>query len=219
MKRIITVLLMISVVASAMLVTSCGTMDETTTKEHLPSVRIPISNETLSDSDEKEDETVFLVDAEIVNGKLILFYSDGTTKDSEIVIDSNEGEQLAELPITASCLSFYPLNDSEYGVKMGDSNSYVEELTIPAMYNEIPVTTIFTLAFTSSNSSSLKTVVVPNTVRRIEGRAFYSCVKSIVYQGSMEEWNNIEMYANSFESIYGGTIVIHCTDGDVLIER
>lgn len=65
---------------------------------------------------------------------------------------------------------------------------------------------------------SIKNVIIGEHVTKIPRRSFYKCVlENITYKGTIEQWNLI----NKYEMWYGDavTTVIHCTDGDIELER
>lgn len=61
----------------------------------------------------------------------------------------------------------------------------------------------------------LTSVVIPDSVTYIGDSAFASSnLKDITYLGTMEQWNAIDKGL-----INSGTFVIHCTDGDISMQR
>lgn len=64
--------------------------------------------------------------------------------------------------------------------------------------------------------SALQTISIPVSVEIIEGLAFDNCMhlQMIEYQGTLEQWNQIDVAINAFEK--GVRIV--CTDGEIVIE-
>lgn len=66
--------------------------------------------------------------------------------------------------------------------------------------------------------NTIKTVIIEEHVTTIPKRSFYKCaLENITYKGTIEQWNliikNPEWYGNAV------TTVIHCTDGDIELER
>lgn len=62
---------------------------------------------------------------------------------------------------------------------------------------------------------NLQYIKIPKTVTRIEVYSLRNCtsLESIDYEGTIEEWNNIDISSNWY---YGSAITtIHCTDGDI----
>ena len=70
-------------------------------------------------------------------------------------------------------LNFTPINNgTEYSVSKGTSD-IVGAFTIPSEYNGLSVTNIGAQAFI--NCASITKVTIPDTITRIEARAFASC--------------------------------------------
>jgi hypothetical protein len=67
--------------------------------------------------------------------------------------------------------------------------------------------------------SGLLSVTIPNSVTSIGTWAFYDCksLNYITYEGTQEQWNSITKGSN-WDSNVPATVV-HCTDGDVELER
>ena len=99
---------------------------------------------------------------EIVNGELVVTYTDGTVVNLGALAE-NEGTE---------GLEYYPLPDGTYGVKMG-TTQYLEEVVIPAMYKGKAVTQILDEGF--KNASNLKSITIPDSVTSIGELAFSSC--------------------------------------------
>lgn len=74
-------------------------------------------------------------------------------------------------------LAFTELSDGTYSVKKGDANS--ECVVIPSTYKNQPVTEIGSMAF--QNVKWLKYVVIPSTVTKINGSAFYGSTLEEIY--------------------------------------
>jgi hypothetical protein len=64
---------------------------------------------------------------------------------------------------------------------------------------------------------SLSSIVIPDSVTTIGKYAFTYCssLSSISYNGTMEQWKEIEFYVDWNEEV--PATVVHCTDGDVEI--
>ena len=106
---------------------------------------------------------VGIAKAEIVNGELILTYTNG-------VVD-NLGKIVVEVA-NEQALDFYPLPDGTYGVMAGKSR-YLERIEIPATYNGRAVTQILAGAFTGAEN--LKEIIIPSSVTCIDSYAFALC--------------------------------------------
>ncbi len=64
--------------------------------------------------------------------------------------------------------------------------------------------------------TSLQTISIPVSVKIIDSLAFSGCtqLKMIEYQGTLEEWKQIDLAANAFDK----GVTIRCTDGEIIIE-
>ena len=111
---------------------------------------------------EKGDPGVGIAKVEIVDGSIVITYTDGKVENLG-ALASNEGTQ---------GLEYYPLPDGTYGVRMG-TTQYLEEVTIPAIYNGKAVTKILDGAF--RNAVNLKVIHIPNSVISIGYNAFSGC--------------------------------------------
>ena len=101
---------------------------------------------------------------EIVDGKLIVTYTDGTQEDLGSITAGN-GEVFV-----------YTLQeDGTYSVSAGEGAKTATALTIPSSYQGIAVTSIADSGFI--NLLQLKEVTIPDTVLTLGDYAFYNCVK------------------------------------------
>ena len=72
--------------------------------------------------------------------------------------------------------------------------------------------------FLYQSRTTIKNVIIGEYVTTIPKRAFYRCaLENITYKGTIEQWNliikNPEWYGEAV------TTVVHCTDGDIELER
>jgi hypothetical protein len=122
----------------------------------------------------------------------------------------------------SSLTSIYVSNDNEFlrsidGVLFSSRENPVNLICCPAgregIY-EIPstVTEIKRYAFCGS---ALTLITIPFSVKCIDDYALYNCpsLTSIYFDGTMEEWNSIDLGKNWKYST--PLHVVHCTDGDV----
>lgn len=134
---------------------------------------------------EAPEETVSILKTELINGDLIVTYSDGRV----VNLGPLSGES------DSDSLSFYPLPDGTYGITAGNT-IYLEGIAIPATYKGRAVTRILNDAFEGlenlrsvsipegivsigasafSGCVSLESVTIPTTVTAIDASAFYGC--------------------------------------------
>ena len=68
---------------------------------------------------------------------------------------------------------------------------------------------------------SLKTIYMPNTITSIESEvlAGAQALEMIVFDGKIEEWNNVEKANGWYSSNVPDTAIIRCTDGDILLKQ
>ena len=122
-----------------------------------------------------------IADMEIVDGELIVYYTDGTEDNLGSI---GSGEQTVD-----SRLVFTLLSDGTYSVTL--DRDYVDMISgmisIPSEYNGMPVTVIEDSAF--YNCKFLSTVKIPNSIKKIGGNAFYNCIAltNVVFTGEFSD--------------------------------
>ena len=115
---------------------------------------------------EKGDTGRGIEKAEIVNGELIITYTDGTTQNAGKVKEDDYTD----------CLTFNRLDDGTLSVRINaDYKSILEEITIPSNYYGMKVTSIASSGF--SGCKFLKTINIPSSINVIERYAFSGCSK------------------------------------------
>ena len=141
-----------------------------------------------------------IVKSEIVNGELILTYSDGSVENLGVVVgekgDQGEtgatgatGETGPQGPQGEAAtdenpqgLDFFPLPDGTYAVSAGKS-FFLEEIVIPATYQGKAVTCIGSPSGVNASSTAsgfcaapnLRSITIPDSVTSIGACAFQSC--------------------------------------------
>jgi hypothetical protein len=110
-------------------------------------------------------------------------------------------------------LKFYPINETECAVSVGNAR-YLKEIVIPSKYKNYTVTTIdsgmgqYDTGF--SQCFNLKKITLPNTITTIEENAFASCPNlkeitipdSVTYIGSEAFANCVSLDFNEFDNGY-----------------
>ncbi len=110
---------------------------------------------------EKGDTGRGIKETKIVDGVLIITYTDNTT-DELIITDPNEG-----------ILAFTLLADGTYSVSAGPNIGETDTIVIPATYRGKNVTVINSKAF--QDNEFIKSVTLPDTLKSIHKHAFYNC--------------------------------------------
>ena len=155
MKKILFALLMALTIS--LLLVSCGVQGEKGDK-----------GETGAKGDTGEQgekgETGKGVDRfEIVDGELIIYYTDGTSQNLGKIEGETEG---------TDGLEYYPLDDGTYVVS-GGTTTFLEKIEIPKYYKGKAVTQIKNRAF--QNAKNLKEITIPDSVTSIGDEAFQNC--------------------------------------------
>ena len=92
-----------------------------------------------------------------------------------------------------------------------------DNIVIPEIHNQRPITKIDSWAFDDPKGSGLTftSITIPNSVKSIGDHAFYNCskLKSIIFEGTKAQWNAIEKGEDWDANT--GNYTVHCTDGDI----
>ena len=106
-----------------------------------------------------------IANMEIIDGELVVTYTDGTSDNLGSIKDSSE---------TGEILEYVLLSDNTYGVRAGSGAKNSISITIPSTYNGVAVSQILNNGF--SGLQSLSTITIPETVTEIGESAFYNCM-------------------------------------------
>lgn len=132
----------------------------------LLALSIIISMAACSDKGEQpptsDDSEVYIVKTELIDGELIVTYSDGRVENIGPISGESDSDSL----------SFYPLPDGTYGITAGNT-IYLEGIAIPEKYRGRAVSTILNDAF--KGNENLKTVTIPESIVSIGASAFSGC--------------------------------------------
>lgn len=153
---------------------------------------------------DKGDTGRGIAKTELVNGELIITYTDGT-KENLGSVSNAESEYSSGLQ--------YTLNE--------DNNSYTlssagepfnsTKVVIPETYKGKPVTKIGERAFystqlygsDSSKGAPINELILPSTIKSIALEAFYNCkIEKVVFEGTIEEWCSIQFIGISANPLY-----------------
>ena len=120
-----------------------------------------------------------IADMEIINGELVVTYTDGTT-DNLGSIGSGTSTEDKEI------LIFTLLSDDTYSVSAGNGAKNVDSIEIPSTYNGKAVTQIADKAF--MNLSNLTKITIPDSITKIGEYAFYDCtlLSNIILPSSLQ---------------------------------
>lgn len=114
----------------------------------------------------KWDTSRNVLKMEVIDGNLYVTYEDDQNN------SVNLGKLLnGEVEWTTS-LSFHPLNDGTYGVKVGNAKE-LSDIVIPSEFNSGAVTKIMAEGF--KDCGNLKNITIPSSVKSVEENAFNGC--------------------------------------------
>ena len=140
------------------------------------------------------EDTVSVVNVDIVNGEIIVTYSNGEVKSLGKATQEGEAEKEKEY------LDFYPLNDGTYAVGC-ESSRLLVDAKIPATYNGKAVTRIVNDAF--NGCTNLESVEIPSSIKSIGDEAFRACtnLKAVTFEAGVSQCESIG--ANAFAGCEG----------------
>lgn len=123
---------------------------------------------------------------DVVNGEVIVTYTDGTTKSLGKLTDLLEKEDAEEY---TSDLGFYPLEDGTYAVDAGNAK-LLSSISIPPTHNGKAVTQIVKNGF--KNCKDLKSITIPESIKAIGESAFSGCtsLEGVVLPKGVEKIEN-----------------------------
>lgn len=110
---------------------------------------------------------------------------------------------------TASDYETYIVNDTEIGIKTILKNTNEESLIIPSSIDGKTVVEIANYAFSNNfnGNTSIKSIVVPNTIRKIGNNAFENCIYI----------ENVSFSSNSQLNFLGNYAFMNCTNLNMVL--
>ena len=162
-----------------------------------------INNNLLSNTYEDKGILVFENDVNYITG---LFYN----KSKLIKVWLPNCNIRQTVLAFGECTNLTMINNSKQ-LKNIEENTFRDCINLQQI--EIDSGQIIDSAF--SNCTSLKSVKISKRIEDIGDYVFYNCInlKSIDYEGTIEEWNNIDTRSDW----RNGSVIttIHCSDGDI----
>lgn len=135
-------------------------------------------------------------------------FSNCSSLESIVIPDSvNSIDQLA----FTFCTSLKDITIPDSVVTIGEEAFYgsgLTNITLPKHLTRIAHHMFY-------DCSNLETITIPHGVTHIGRFAFYGCnnLHTIVYQGTMDEWNSISTPSSLASNV--GSYTVRCTDGDL----
>lgn len=130
-----------------------------------------------------------IASTQIVNGELIVTYTDGSTENAGKVTAYGYVDD----PMATPELAYYPLNNGNYRVGVGNATA-ITDIVIPAYHNGKKVTSIATGGFTP-NKSTMKSITIPNTITYFNESSINNAgtekdiaLRNVYYQGTIKDW-------------------------------
>lgn len=153
---------------------------------------------------EKGDTGRGIAKTELVNGELIITYTDGT-KENLGSVSNAESEYSSGLQ--------YTLNEDNNSYTLSSAGELFNstKVVIPETYKGKPVTKIGERAFystqlygsDSSKGAPINELILPSTIKSIALEAFYNCkIEKVVFEGTIEEWCSIQFVGASANPLY-----------------
>ena len=153
---------------------------------------------------DKGDTGRGIAKTELVNGELIITYTDGT-KENLGSVSNAESEYSSGLQ--------YTLNEDNNSYTLSSAGELFNstKVVIPETYKGKPVTKIGERAFystqlygsDSSKGAPINELILPSTIKSIALEAFYNCkIEKVVFEGTIEEWCSIQFIDISANPLY-----------------
>lgn len=153
---------------------------------------------------DKGDTGRGIAKTELVNGELIITYTDGT-KENLGSVSNAESEYSSGLQ--------YTLNEDNNSYTLSSAGELFNstKVVIPETYKGKPVTKIGERAFystqlygsDSSKGAPINELILPSTIKSIALEAFYNCkIEKVVFEGTIEEWCSIQFVGASANPLY-----------------
>lgn len=153
---------------------------------------------------DKGDTGRGIAKTELVNGELIITYTDGTNENLGSVSNA-ESEYSSGLQ--------YTLNEDNNSYTLSSAGELFNstKVVIPETYKGKPVTKIGERAFystqlygsDSSKGAPINELILPSTIKSIALEAFYNCkIEKVVFEGTIEEWCSIQFIGISANPLY-----------------
>lgn len=117
---------------------------------------------------------------------------------------------VGELTDMLYAIDIHPLNYlKEVPEGFLNGSTQIKKLHIPSNITEI--------GWYAFYRSALKSVSIPESIKKIDGGVFYNCddLEEIEYYGTMEQFKQIEVVGDAKSGLKGRTI--ECTDGPLFI--
>lgn len=153
---------------------------------------------------DKGDTGRGIAKTELVNGELIITYTDGT-KENLGSVSNAESEYSSGLQ--------YTLNEDNNSYTLSSAGELFNstKVVIPETYKGKPVTKIGERAFystqlygsDSSKGAPINELILPSTIKSIALEAFYNCkIEKVVFEGTIEELCSIQFIGISANPLY-----------------